>query len=159
MQTSDTVPALLEAMRENRDGIRQFAMRRLANMGEAAVPYLIQALKDPDELMQENVAVVLRTVGQPALPLLVEALRCSDRKLRWGAAWVLSSMGPDAREAVMQQTRKGTSTVVKQVTLPSTPAAALNQGVWSDSWLTKVRDQLHTARNGLRIDSVRVKPS
>lgn len=159
MTHNDTVQALIQAMQENRDGIRQFAMRRLANMGAVAVPDLIPELKNADESVQECAAIVLRTIGQPALPLLVETLRCQDRKLRWGAAWVLSSMGPEAREAVMQQTRKGTATVVREVAMPTTPAAALNQGVWSDSWLTKVRDQLHVARQGLRIDSVRVKPS
>lgn len=159
MTHNDTVQALIVAMQENRDGIRQFAMRRLVNMGAVAVPELIPELKNPDETVQECAAIVLRTIGQAALPLLVQTLRCEDRKLRWGAAWVLSSMGPEAREAVMMQTRKGTSTVVREVSMPSTPAAALNQGVWSDSWLTKVRDQLHTAREGLRIDSVRVKPS
>ena len=158
MTSNDTVQALIEAMQENRDGIRQFAMRRLVSLGAEAVPLLIPTLKDPDENVQESAAIVLRTIGQPALPLLVETLRCADRKLRWGAAWVLSSMGPEAREAVMQQTRKGTATAVRQVAMPRIPND-MNQGVWSDSWLTKVRDQLHVARQGLRMDSVRIKPS
>jgi len=158
MTHNDTVLALIAAMQENRDGIRSFAMRRLVNMGAVAVPELIPQLKNSDEAIQECAAIVLRTIGQPALPLLVETLRCSDRKLRWGAAWVLSSMGSEAREAVMNQTPKGTAAVVRQVSsMPS--VHALNEGVWSDSWLTKVREQLRLARQSLRYESVRLKPS
>lgn len=155
MTHNDTVQALIEAMQENHDGIRPFAMRRLAGMGAIAVPELIPELKNTDEAVQECAAIVLRTIGQPALPFLVDALRCSDRKLRWGAAWVLSSMGPDAREAVINQTRKGESIAVREVA----PMPSLNDGVWSDSWLTKVREQLRQARQSLRFESVRLKPS
>jgi HEAT repeat protein len=142
-QKNETAQALIFALHEDRDGLRE----------------LISALKNPSDDVQECAAIVLRTIGQPAIPLLLEALKCSDRKLRWGAAWVLSSMGPDAREAVMALTRKesGQSVRLHRAAMPKTPAAARNQGVWSDSWLTKVREELHAARQWVSGDSVRVK--
>lgn len=156
---NETVQALIFALHEDRDGLRSFAMRRLANLGAPAVPELISALKNPSDDVQESAAIVLRTIGQPAIPFLLEALKCTDRKLRWGAAWVLSSMGPDARDAVIALSRKesGQSVRLRQAALPKTPAAARNQGVWSDSWLTKVREELHAARQIAAFDSVRVK--
>jgi HEAT repeat protein len=159
LQSNDNIRSLIFALHEDRDGLRSFAMRRLANLGPPAVPELIAALKNPNDEVQECVAVILRTIGQPAIPHLLEALKCSDRKLRWGAAWVLSSMGPEARDAVIGMSRKesGQSSRLREASVPKTPAAIRNQGVWSDSWLTKVREELHATRQMVGFDSVRIK--
>ena len=61
LQSKENIRALIFALRENRDGLRSFAMRRLANLGAPAVPELITALKTPDDGVQESVAVVLRS--------------------------------------------------------------------------------------------------
>ncbi len=133
-KTEQDIATLITALHDYREGLRKFAIRRAINMGARAVPALIPLLKDKKEFTQESAAIILATVGQAAVPCLMQALKSDDREIRWGAAWVLSSMPVEVR-----------------VTIPRVPVApvkagdsGLHHGVWSDSWLTKVRERLES---------------
>jgi hypothetical protein len=137
-----SVSALLEALEQKQDGFRQFAMRRLLNIGPEAVGPLIQLLADRRPEIQESAAIVLATMGKPVIPDLIRAMKTSkDRKLCWGAAWVLATLGAEARAALPE--------VKIPVRNPAGPAEvpASNPGLWSDAWLTKVRAKLELARH------------
>jgi len=148
------ITGLISALHDDRDGLRQFAIRRLVTMGPDAIPALIETLQDNKEHTQEAAAIALRTFGSVAVPHLLKAMKCDNWRIRWGAVWVLQSMGPEARKAV------------PAVIIPSKQAAPVSEveaakkigsGVWSDAWLTKVRQQLNDAR-GLELNLGTMQP-
>ena len=59
--------SLIGALGDNREGLRQFAMRRIVNRGTDAMPALIHELKDSRPEMQESVTVALVTIQFGAL--------------------------------------------------------------------------------------------
>ena len=141
MNTNDAVTSLIAGLHDDREGLRQYAMRRLVNLGPQAIPALIDTLGDNKEYTQEAAAIALTTYGATALPRLLDAMKTHpDRRARWGAAWVLASLGPEVR------------TAVPPVAVPAGEADAKPvperrpSDIWSDSWLTKIREQLHAAR-------------
>jgi len=129
------ISALLSGLHDERDGLRQFALRRLVKLGTKAIPALIQTLADNKEYTQECAAIGLASFGPVAIPYLVDAMKHENRRIRWGATWVLASMGPEVRKAVPEVIIPGNEKTPK-----------VGSGVWSDSWLTKVRQQLQAAR-------------
>lgn len=139
---NSTVQTLISALQDEREGLRLFAVRRLVSFQVLSVPSLIEALADGKEYTQESAAIGLATIGAPSVPYLLAALKSPERRTRWGAAWVLASMGPEAHSAI------------PQVRLPAAQSATngrasdsgIHRGVWSDSWLTKIRRQLDDAR-------------
>jgi HEAT repeat protein len=138
------VPSLIGALADSRDGLRQFAMRRLVSIGASAVPELILALKDSRDYMQESVAITLATMGQTSVPFLMEALKSKDRKICWAAAWVLSSMPPEVR-TVLPNVKVAPPKPVSKHDSSQLIAAKTESGlhgVWSDAWLSKVRERL-----------------
>ena len=143
MANHPAVAGLISALHDDRDGLRQFAVRRLVTMGPDVIPALIDTLQDNKEFTQEAAALALRTFGNLAVPHLLKAMKCDNRRIRWGAAWVLQSMGPEARRAVPA------IVLPTQNTQPQSEVEAakkIGSGVWSDAWLTKVRQQLDEAR-------------
>ncbi len=146
------VETLIAALHDYREGLRQFAIRRAVNMGTRAVPALIPLLKDKKEFTRESAAIILATMGPVSVPFLMESMKSEDSEVRWGAAWVLSSMPPEIRRAI------------PRITLASSkePAKAgdsgLHHGVWSDSWLTKVRERLETNKAADVISLVKPEP-
>jgi HEAT repeat protein len=147
---NESIEPLIQALRDHRDGLRAFAVRRLVAMGEAAVPALIQALKYPDEQVQEAVGVALVTIGPRALVQLIRAMNHDDSNIRWGACWVLSSMPPEVRQMLPKVKLPGDKKAMDSAAIAAAITAAasgsgLHHGVWSDSWLSKVRETL--ARN------------
>lgn len=138
---NDAVDTLVYGLHDDRDGLRQFVMRRLVNLGPQVVPAVIGLLGDNKDYTQESAAIILAAFGSDSLPHLLDALKTHpDRRVRWGAAWVLATMGPEARN------------VVPHVTVVAAEAAAKPaprrqpSDLWSDAWLTKIRDQLAAAR-------------
>jgi HEAT repeat protein len=136
MEINPAISALVSGLHDERDGLRQFALRRLVKMGPQVIPALIETLKDNKEYTQECAAIGLASFGTAAIQPLLDAMKHDNRRIRWAAAWVLASMGPEARNAV------------PEVVLPGAKAARVGSGVWSDSWLTKVRQQLNAAKLG-----------
>ncbi|HYF51740.1 MAG TPA: HEAT repeat domain-containing protein [Planctomycetota bacterium] len=153
MNVHPDIQPLIHALRDHRDGLRQFATRRLVKMGEAAVPALIEALKDTDEQVQEAVAIAIITIGPRALVHLMTAMHHDDRRIRWGACWVLSSMPPEVRAmlprvripAALKVTKESNSAVLPVIAAQAADSG-MHHGVWSDSWLSKVRERLASNR-------------
>lgn len=138
--TNPKIESLVNVLHDDRDGLRQFAMRRLVAMGKPAIPTLIEMLQDPKDYTRESAAIALATMGKLSIPFLIEAMKHPDRRTRWNATWVLSSMGTEARNA-MPAVKLPAGVQKPAASDPALPA--LNHGVWSDSWLTKIKQQLH----------------
>jgi HEAT repeat protein len=132
------IEGLIHALHDDRDGLRQFAIRRILKTGPVTIPALIEILQDNKEHTQEAAAIALASFGHTALPHLLAAMKHENRRVRWGAAWVLASMGPEARKVVP---------AVEIPVLKQTEPDKTQYGVWSDSWLTKIRQQLENARS------------
>ena len=137
------ITQLVGGLHDEREGLRQFVMRRLVNLGPQVIPALVEILGDNKEYTQESAAIALSTFGNDALPALLDAMKNHpNRRVRWGAAWVLSAMAPEVRRTV------------PPVAIPATEAPAhvrpqrRPSEVWSDAWLTKIRLQLAAARQG-----------
>lgn len=143
MVREEQVTTLVQALHDPREGLRQFAIRRLVNIGPQVIPFLISALGNVKEYTQESAAIVLATIGKEAMPYLLDAMKNNpDRRVCWGAAWVLASLGPEVRAAVPP--------VAFPETQPETVEAQprpLPADMWSDAWLTKVRNKLAAARD------------
>jgi HEAT repeat protein len=140
MDANDAVTQLIGGLHDEREGLRQFALRRIVNFGSQAIPALIETLGDNKEYTQECAAIALTTFNGDSIPFLLEAMKNHpNRRVRWGAAWVLSAMGPEARKVVPAVTMPvAADTVPRPKRQPSE--------MWSDSWLTKIREQLNAAR-------------
>jgi hypothetical protein len=138
MSAAPQVASLITALGDGREGLRHFAIRRLVALGVGAVPALIASLKTQNDMLQEAAAIALVTIGEPALPYLLAAMKHEDRKIRWGATWVLSAMPPEIRSLIPEVNLPGAE--------PAETAAKTHDsglyGVWSDAWLTKVRERL-----------------
>src|SRR5208283_4585370 len=113
----------ISALRDSREGLRQFAIRRLAKIGPSVIPKLILALKDKDVYGQEGAAIVLITLGSASVPALLQAMRHEDRAIRWGATWVLSSMPLELRRQI------------PEVRLPAVPKSVETSSKASESGL------------------------
>lgn len=138
---NDMILSLISALGDQREGLRQFAIKRLLDAGDEAIPHLINALRYKNPLQQEGIAIVLATLGTNALPALRAAMRHEDRAIRWGAAWVISSMPEECRATLPKVRIPGSA---EEAAPPS--ASGLQYAVWSDSWLTKIRERLNTNR-------------
>jgi HEAT repeat protein len=141
MGSPDRLAALVGALHDEREGLRQFAVRQLVDMGPKVIPHLIVLLGDTKDYTQESTAIVLATFGRDAMPYLINAMKNHpERSVRWGAAWVLASMASEARKLVppvaVQEEREQTAEVPQRQ-----PAE-----MWADGWLTKVRENLAAAR-------------
>ena len=138
MSGATNLSSLINALGDGREGLRQFAIRRIVNLGAAAVPELILTLRLKNELIQEGAAIALVTIGEAALPFLLDAMKHEDRAIRWGATWVLSSMPSELRQKLPQFRLP----VPQEPETAGKPSDSGMYGVWSDSWLTKVRERL-----------------
>jgi HEAT repeat protein len=136
MDTNLNIGALISGLHDEREGLRQFALRRIVKMGTQMIPALIDTLKDNKEYTVECAAIALASFGPASVQPLLAAMKHENRKIRWNAAWVLQSMGPEVRNAVPEVIIPG------KMTLPK------GSGVWSDAWLTKVKAQLNAAKSG-----------
>jgi hypothetical protein len=136
------IESLINALDDTRDGLRQFAIRRLVNEGDRAVAALIGTLKSHNVMVQESAAIALVTMGNAALPKLMLALKSDDSALQWGAAWVLSSMPPEIRSTIPKVDLPDSNAKME----PAKVDSSVLHGVWSDSWLTKIRQTLKENR-------------
>ena len=95
----------LAAFNDPREGIREFAARKLACYGAEAAPLLIELLAEQGGYSQECAALALQEMGPPAIPFLVAALQHENKKTRWQAAVILAAMGEPAHQAVRESKR------------------------------------------------------
>jgi hypothetical protein len=96
MAMQHEIDSLINALNEEREGLRVFAVEKLVNIGSQAVPALIRALQT-GEPAQELAAGALFNMGSVAVPFLREAMQSENRQVAWGACWVLGSMSSEVR--------------------------------------------------------------
>jgi RNA polymerase sigma factor (sigma-70 family) len=97
------IPALLGALRDRRDQVREEAHSALQIAGTAALPHLVTALKAPSQRDRMWVIYTLSSFGpraQAAVPALTDLLHAPDKTDRLLAAKTLGRIGPEARAAV-----------------------------------------------------------
>jgi HEAT repeat protein len=105
MPDNAAVQALLVALRDPREGVRQHAVCKLIETGPEAIPDLIELLREKQGYAADCASSALVGMGRPAIPYLVQAMRHPDRVVRWGVASILSAMGEEARVAVDSSAR------------------------------------------------------
>ena len=107
----ETVPALLEALKDGDAGVRRVAAEALGRIGpgaQEAIPELIKALKDKHEYVRIRAAEVLGSIGpevKEVVPALIEALKDKHAYVRMRAAEALGSIGPEAKEPPLRSSR------------------------------------------------------
>jgi HEAT repeat protein len=99
------IDSLINALREEREGLRAFAAEKLLSIGSAAVPALIRALQ-LGEPAQEAAARTLLAMGSVAVPFLREAMQSENRQVAWSACWLLGSMSSDVRNTQLAPKRQ-----------------------------------------------------
>ena len=104
---SETVPALIAALQDERENVRASAAYALGEMGPVAaeaVDGLIALLTDESEEVRRHATSALGMIKVPVsktVPALVEVLEDrADTDLGFFAAQALTRIGPDATEAV-----------------------------------------------------------
>ena len=103
---SVTVPALLDALKDDDIEVRRAAAQALGEMGTqagATAPALVNAVKsEPAEVRAQAALALGRVKGEPAttVPTLAEALDHPDPAVRYYAARALGLLGSDASPAV-----------------------------------------------------------
>jgi HEAT repeat protein len=97
---SDAFPGIIKSMNDKREGMRNFAIAKAVEQGEAIIPTLINKLGIKEGYVQDSASAALIGMGAIAIPFLIEALNSDDRTTRWAAAAALGQMGPEGTEAV-----------------------------------------------------------
>lgn len=101
MALNPEIQALLPGLNDNREGMRNFAIKKAAQLNPELAPQFLEMLATKDGYLADSAANVLQLMGQPAVPYMLHAMNATnDRKLRWSIAAILSDMGPEARAAV-----------------------------------------------------------
>ena len=111
---ADTIPQLIEALRDNYEPVRLNAAYALGTIGEPAVPQLIAALGDENGPTRRMAAYALAAVGTPAVTALTEALQHTEDAVRIEATYALAQIGSaveDAVPALMERTKDGADEV------------------------------------------------
>ncbi|MFS0519311.1 HEAT repeat domain-containing protein [Nostoc sp. UIC 10607] len=96
------VPALIEALRSQRQNIRANAALAIGEIGTkaiAAIPALIEVLDDESNAVQINAAYALGQMGwaaEAAIPSLSQRLKDEDRAVITSAAYAIGQIGASA---------------------------------------------------------------
>lgn len=99
-----SVSALLMALRDGNEQLRQVTAATLAAIGEPAIKGLAELAGAPDPSVRRAVAVALGSIASPkAKPVLVQFLADGDRQCREIAADNLGAMGTDALPALLHE--------------------------------------------------------
>lgn len=105
---ADTIPYLIQALRDDYEPVRLNAAYALGSIGEPAVSQLIETLGDENPPTRRMAAYALAAAGTAAVPLLTEALQHTDDAVRVEATYALAQIGVDAEPAIpdlMQRTK------------------------------------------------------
>lgn len=101
MDLKSELQALRPGLNDNREGMRNFAIKKAVQLGAQIAPALVELLNEKEGYLADSAAQTLQLIGQPAIPYLLHALQSTtDRKMRWSIAAILAEMGPEARAAV-----------------------------------------------------------
>ncbi len=120
-----SVPALIQALKDEDARVRSGAAFALTNIGAEAIeaiPALIEALKDQDRDVRQSASTALFAIGRVAkddIPKLIEILKTGDKEARFSAARVLVKIDPGIEEAisVLVQALEGKDQVVRHVAI------------------------------------------
>jgi len=96
--SSETLPLLVKALKDENPSIRRLAAVYLAEVKEAEVlPYLFEALKDPSASVRRTVGDTLSDLGDPAaIGPMTQALGDPNKLVRWRAARFLYEVGDES---------------------------------------------------------------
>jgi HEAT repeat protein len=113
----DATSALLAALNDDDDSVREAAARAIGQLGPTAVPTIAKMLGNPDKYVRRHAVWALGKLGPqaaPALPDLCRALRDSDPRTASGAAQALGELGPAGASAVpdLAEAMRGTNVVL-----------------------------------------------
>ncbi|HEY7425716.1 MAG TPA: HEAT repeat domain-containing protein [Gemmataceae bacterium] len=100
---SESIPNLLEKLRDEDAFMRVRAAHKLGDMGLAArdaVPALAKRLRDPAADVRVRAARSLAAIGTPAVPALLDALKDPQLKGHRDIAEALGRIGPQAKAGV-----------------------------------------------------------
>lgn len=97
-----SVPALIEALKDNNHKVREIVISVLGTIGKDSdaikiIPALIQTLKSEDAYDRQNAACALGQIGpsaRQAVPALIRSLKDTDNKVRISAFWALHYIEP-----------------------------------------------------------------
>jgi HEAT repeat protein len=106
VENDPAISAHLKAFNDHREGVRSFAVRKMAERGTAVVPLLIRLLAEKKGFTQDCAAEALCRMGNTAIPFVLEAMQSHpDHNVRMQAAAVLAAMGEPAHQAVRDSQR------------------------------------------------------
>lgn len=97
-----TIEMLLDDLSHLDRGVRERAVKGLAEIGESAIPPLVAYLNDQYNQSRNMAARALGLIGSPqAIPALSEALKDYDEIVRSVAAWALGQIGDKAAVPIL----------------------------------------------------------
>ncbi len=111
------LPALIAAVEDADQAVREAAVQAIAHVGPAAVAPLVQFLSHPDKYVRRHATWGLGKLGpqaRSAMASLCAALHDTDPRTASGAAQALGSLGPAAAAAVpaLTEAMRGTNVVL-----------------------------------------------
>lgn len=113
----DALPALVAALGDDNQKVREAAAHAIGLMGPDALPALAGMLAHPDKYVRRHAVWALGKLGPLARPARVElcsALRDADPRTASGAAQALGNMGTDGADAIpaLAEAMRGTNIVL-----------------------------------------------
>jgi HEAT repeat protein len=113
----DAMPALVGALTDTEQKVRETAAQAIGGMGPDAVPALCDILRHDDKYVRRHAVWALAKLGplaRPATADLCAALNDADPRTASGAAQALGSMGADGADAVpaLAEAMRGTNIVL-----------------------------------------------
>lgn len=104
---SDTIPGLLEALKDKNEDVVMVALQSLGELGEAAIPSLIEALRNKSWAVRRNAAKALVRMGRRSLDAIVEAMYSDDEDVQFWASEVLAEFGEEGLDRFLEILEKG----------------------------------------------------
>ena len=99
-RSTESKPALIEAMGSDSESIGLGAAYELSEFGEPVVPTLMEAFEDESETIRRNAYYALSAIGAPAVNPLIGHLNHLNSQVRETAAEALGDIGSPAQTAV-----------------------------------------------------------
>lgn len=115
--TREISSALLSALNDDDESVREEAARAIGQLGPTAVPTIAKMLGNSDKYVRRHAVWALGKLGAqaaPALSDLCKALRDTDPRTASGAAQALGELGPAGASAVpdLAEAMRGTNVVL-----------------------------------------------
>ncbi|MBF0408200.1 MAG: HEAT repeat domain-containing protein [Candidatus Riflebacteria bacterium] len=113
---ADSVPHLMNLLREEAVETRCIAAAALVRVGKPAVKPLITALSDTNASIAWVAAHALVQIGVPALPEIITALENSDNSLKWMIADIMIKIGEHSIPHLVSGL-KNSDNIVRQISV------------------------------------------